>query len=177
MKKTVIIALSCLAVLFAACKKPVEPTPTPTPTPEPEPVDYTVNYVGNYLGQFILTIKSMNNQPQTSLDFPVDSICMEIAKSEKFNTITATVTVDSETRQTTGTATAEKADFETVHLLIDKPDQHYTFNVDLKMEGSKVSDTLNVIGTFSGDGAATIMGQDQVFDEVSGTISGRLLKH
>ena len=50
MKKTLIIALCSLAVMFAACKKPVEPT-----------VDYTSNYVGNYIGQFTLSITSMNH--------------------------------------------------------------------------------------------------------------------
>ena len=71
MKKTLIIALSCLVVLFAACKKkPVEPTP----------VDYTANYVGNYMGQFTLTITSMNNSAVSNMSFPIDSIKMDIAK-------------------------------------------------------------------------------------------------
>ena len=167
MMKTLIIALCSLAVMFAACKKPVEPTP----------VDYTANYVGNYMGQFTLTITSMNNTPQSSLSFPIDSIRMNIAKGTETNAITATVTVDTETHQTSGIATAEKADFEALHFVIDKPDQHYTFNLDLKLEGTKpTADSLNIIGSFSGNGSASIMGQDQVFDEVSGTISGRLLK-
>ena len=168
MKKTLIIALSCLVVLFAACKKkPVEPTP----------VDYTAKYVGNYIGQFTLTIKSMNNQPQSSLSFPVDGIKMDITKGTANDAIIATVTVDNESHQTTGTATAEKADFGTVRLVIDKPDQNYSFNLDLVMEGTKaVSDSLNIVGTFSGNGSANIMGQEQVFNEVSGTINGKLGK-
>ena len=168
MKKTLIIALSCLVVLFAACKKkPVEPTP----------VDYTANYVGNYIGQFTLSITSMNNSAVSNMSFPIDSIRMDIAKGAEANAITATVTVDNESHQSAGTATAEKADFGTIRLVIDKPDQNYSFNLDLVMEGTKaVSDSLNIIGSFSGNGSASIMGQDQVFDEVSGTISGRLLK-
>lgn len=168
MKKTLIIALSCLVVLFAACKKkPVEPTP----------VDYTANYVGNYMGQFTLTITSMNNSAVSNMSFPIDSIKMDIAKGTEANAITATVTVDNESHQTSGTATADKADFGTVHLVIDKPDQHYSFNLDLKMEGSKAaSDTLNIVGSFIGKGTAEIMGQEQIFDEVSGTLNGKLLK-
>jgi hypothetical protein len=168
MKKTLIIALSCLVVLFAACKKkPVEPTP----------VDYTANYVGNYMGQFTLTITSMNNSAVSNMSFPIDSIKMDIAKGTETNAITATVTVDNESHQTSGTATADKADFGTVHLVIDKPDQHYSFNLDLKMEGSKAaSDTLNIVGSFTGKGSAEIMGQEQIFDEVSGTLNGKLLK-
>lgn len=169
MKKVFIIALCCIAVIFAACKKPVEPTP--------EPVDHTSKYVGNYIGQFTLSISSMNNSAVSNMSFPIDSIRMDIAKGTEANVITATVIVDNEAHQTTGTATAEKADFGTVHLVIDKPDQNYSFNLDLVMEGTKaVSDSLNIVGTFSGNGSANIMGQEQVFNEVSGTINGILGK-
>ena len=170
MKKTLIIALSCLVVLLAACKKPVEPTP--------EPVDYAPNYVGNYIGQFTLTINSMNNQTQSGLSFPIDGIKMDIAKGDKINDITATVTVENESHQTSGTTTAEKADFGTVHLDIDKPDQNYYFNLDLMMEGKKAeSDTLNIIGTFSGNGNFTMpTGETVLLNEVSGDVNGKIVK-
>lgn len=170
MKKTLIIALSCLVVLLAACKKPVEPTP--------EPVDYAPNYVGNYIGQFTLTINSMNNQTQSGLSFPIDGIKMDIAKGDKINDITATVTVENESHQTSGTTTAEKADFGTVHLVIDKPDQNYYFNLDLMMEGKKAeSDTLNIIGTFSGNGNFTMpTGETVLLNEVSGDVNGKIVK-
>lgn len=172
MKKTLLIALCSIAVAFAACKKPVEPTP--------DPVDYTPTYVGNYLGQFDFNITSVNHQAQT-LAFTIDNIGMDIAKGTAFNAITATVTVDNETRQTTGTATAEKADFESVNLIIDKPDQNYYFELNLKMEGTKTeSDSLNIVGTFSGSGKATILTPqgpfEQVFNEVSGNLNGNLVK-
>lgn len=166
MKKTLIIALCSLAVMFAACKKPVEPT-----------VDYTSNYVGNYIGQFTLSITSMNHTAISNLDFPIDGIKMNIAKGNEANAITATVTVDNESHQTTGIASADKVDFQPVLLNIDKPDQHYAFHLDLVLEGTKpTADSLNIFGSFSGNGSASIMGQEQVYDEVSGTISGRLLK-
>lgn len=170
MKKTLLIALCSLAVLFAACK----------PEPDPEPVDYAPNYVGDYLGQYTLTITSMNNQTQTGMSFPLEGIGMTITKGEEINAITASVTVGNETHYTNGTATAEKATFETVHLVIDETHQisnPYIFNLDLLMEGTKaVSDTLNITGSFSGNGSATIMGQEQVFEEVSGTLIGKLVK-
>ena len=170
MKKTLIIALCGLAVMFAACKEPVEPV-------EPEPVDYTIDYVGNYLGQFTLSISSMNNSAVSNMSFPIDSIRMEITKGTAENAITAKVTVDNESHQTNGTATAEKADFESLHFVIDKPDQQYTFNLDLKLEGTKpTSDSLNIVGTFSGNGSASIMGQEQQFEEVSGTVNGKLIR-
>ena len=172
MKKTLLIALCSLAIVFAGCKKPVEPTP--------EPVDYTPNYVGNYIGQFMLTVATMNNQPQTGMSFPIDGIGMDIAKGAEFNAITATVTVGNDIRQTTGTATAEKADFETVRLVIDETHQAsnpYIFNLDLLMEGTKAAnDTLIITGTFTGNGSFFFNGMENVLDEVSGSLSGKLVK-
>jgi len=171
MKKAFIIALCCMAMSFVACK------PEPSPNDPVDNVDYTEKYVGNYLGAYDFTITSMNNEAVTNMSFPIESIGMNITKGDADNAIIATVTVDNESHQTTGTATADKADFGTVHLVIDKPDQHYSFNLDLKMEGSKAaSDTLNIVGSFTGKGAAEIMGQEQIFDEVSGTLNGKLLK-
>lgn len=172
MKKTLIIALCCIVALMTACKKkPVEPTP------EPDPVNYAEQYVGSYLGSFTLTILSMNNEAVTNMSFPIDNIGMDITMGEEINAITATVSVDDETRYTNGIASEEKADFETVHLVIDKPDQNYMFNLDLKMEGYKPStDTLNIVGTFTGNGTFEILGETQILDEVSGTLIGELVR-
>ena len=172
MKKMLIIALCCILAVMAACKKkPVDPTP------EPEPVNYAEQYVGNYLGSFAFTILTMNNEAVTNMTFPIDNITMNIAEGEGENAITATVTVDNETRQTTGTATIDKADFELLHLIIDKPDQGYRFDLDLKMEGNKIaSDSLNIAGTFTGNGTFVFMGETQILDEVSGNMNGQLGK-
>ena len=175
MKKTLIIALCCIAVAFASCKKkPVDPTPV-DPTPS-EDVNYAPNYVGSYNGSYTFAITSMNNQPQT-LSFLMDNIVMNIAEGSENNNITATVTVDNETRQTTGTTTKEKIDFDFVHLTIDKPDQGYKFALDLKMEGTKTEgNTLNVNGNFTGNGEFFFNGVTNILDEVSGTLSGELVK-
>ena len=167
MKKTLIIALCCFAVAFASCKKkPVEPTT----------VNYAPNYVGSYTGSYTFVITSTNNEPQT-LPFIMDNIVMNIAEGSEDNAITATVTVDNETRQTTGTPTKEKIDFDFVHLTIDKPDQGYKFALDLKMEGSKEDNgTLNVTGTFTGNGEFFFNGVQNILDEVSGTLNGNLVK-
>lgn len=178
MKKTFIIALCCMALSFVACKKPVDPTPVdPTPNdPTPvENVDFAPNYVGNYIGSYDFAITSMNEQAQ-SLSFVIDNIGMDITKGTTDNALTATVTVDNETRQTTGTAMKEKADFDSVHLIIDKPDQGYRFELDLKMEGTKENDTLNITGTFSGDGTFIFNGVENILNEVSGNITGELVK-
>ena len=173
MKKALLIALCSLAVMFAACTKP-------EPEPEPETVDYAPNYVGNYLGQFTLTITSMNNQPQTGLSFPIDGIGMDITKGEEDNAITAMVTVGNESHYTNGTTSAEKAEFETVHLVIDEMHQisnPYLFNLDLLLEGTKAaSDTLLVTGSFTGDGTFTFNGVENILNEVSGNLTGKLVK-
>ena len=173
MKKTLIIALCCIVALMTACNKnSVEPTPD-----DPEPVNYAEQYVGTYLGSFAFIILTMNYEAATNMTFPIDNITMDIAGGEELNAITATVTVDNETRQTTGTATEEKADFELLHLIIDKPDQGYRFDLDLKMEGEKIAtDSLNIAGTFTGNGTFVFMGETNILDEVSGNVSGKLGK-
>ena len=172
MKKTLIVALCCLFAVMAACKKkPIEPTP------EPEPVNYAEQYAGNYLGSFAFTILTMNNEAVNNMSFPIDNISMDITKGEEDNAITATVTVDNETRQTTGVATEEKADFDLLHLIINKPDQGYRFDLDLKLEGKKTAnDSLNIVGSFSGNGTFDFMGETNILDEVSGTVNGQLRK-
>ena len=175
MKKTLIIALCCIAVAFASCKKkPVEPTPVdPTPT---EDANYAPNYVGSYNGSYTFVITSMNNQPQ-NMSFLMDNIVMNITEGTEGNTITATVTVDNETRQTTGTTTKEKIDFDFVHLTIDKPDQGYKFALDLKMDGTKTENgNLIITGDFTGDGEFFFNGVTNVLDEVSGALNGELVK-
>jgi len=171
MKKTFIIALCCMALSFVACK------PEPSPNDPVDNVDYTEKYVGNYLGAYDFTITSMNNEAVTNMSFPIESIGMNITKGDADNAIIATVTVDNETRQTRGTAKADKADFESVNVIIDKPDQLYTFDLALKMEGKKVdTDTLTISGTFSGKGKFTFMGQENILEEVSGNLTGKLVK-
>ena len=151
MKKTLIIALCCIVAMMTACKK------------EPEkPTNYAEQYAGSYLGSFAFTILTMNNEAVTNMTFPIDNIGMDITKGEEINAIT-------------GTASLEKAEFNSVGVVIDKPDQHYCFNLDLKLEGTKPSaDSLNIIGTFTGNGTFEFMGETQVLDEISGTLSGKL---
>ena len=162
MKKALIIALCSIAVAFTACKKP-------------EPIDYAANYVGNYLGQFTLTITSMNNDPSTSMSFPIDSIVMNIAKGQASNSITATVTIENEAYQAVGTASEEKVTFNPIHLNLNKSD--FSIICDINLEGEPiVNDTLCLNGNFAGTGSAMIWGQEQQFDEISGTVNGKLKK-
>ncbi len=162
MKKSLTVTLFGIAVMLASCKKPV---------------DYTPNYVGHYIGQFTLSINSIDNQAVNNMTFPIDSISMDITKGDGDNAITATVSIENEPYQATGTATEQKADFETVHIIVDQPNQSFRFELDLKMEGTKSeSDTLNITGTYTGKGSATISGQELIINEVSGAVTGKLAK-
>jgi hypothetical protein len=45
------------------------------------------------------------------------------------------------------------------------------------MEGMKAtSDTLNIMGTFTGDGMFSFNGIENILNEVSGNLTGKLLK-
>ena len=165
MKKAFLFAMCAVAVLFTACKKPVDPVT----------VDYGNNYIGNYIGNFTLTINSMNNQPQSGLSFSIDKIGMDITKGAELNAITASMTIENETYQATGTASADKVTFTPVHLTLDKSE--FTIVCDIYLEGEPIeNEVFNLNGNFSGNGSALIMGQEQIFDEISGTVEGKLQK-
>lgn len=159
MKKTLIIALCCIGVILSACKKPL---------------DYAENYVGSYLGKFTLAITSMNNQAQTGVSFPIDSIKMNIAKADSINTIIATVTIENEPYQAKGTVSESQIHFAPIPLNLEKPD--FVIEGSIQLEGVKDKNELNINGGFSGKGMAIFMGLPNVFDEVSGTVSGKLDK-
>lgn len=171
MKKSLIIALCCIAVAFASCKKkPVDPTPVDPIVP----VDYTENYVGSYVGSYTFNISSINGQPQP-FSFEMDNIRMDIAKGADDNVITATVTIDDVTRQTTGIAKEDKADFDFVHLGVVKPE--FAIDLNFKMEAAKVaSDTLNISGTFTNGTGWILFGQIVDITDAEGTLNGKLVK-
>jgi hypothetical protein len=170
MKKTLIIALCCMALSFVACKKPVEPTPD-GPI---DPVDYTENYIGSYVGSYGFNISSINGQPQT-FSFEMDSIRMDIAKGTDDNVVTATVTIDDVTRQTTGIAKEDKASFDFVHLGVVKPE--FAIELEFEMEATKgASDILNITGTFTNGTGWVLFGQILDITDAEGTLTGELVK-
>ena len=74
----------------------------------------------------------------------------------------------------------DKASFDPVHLVIDEMHQlsnPYLLNLDLQMEGAKAdSDTLYITGSFTGNGVIIFNGVENTLYEVSGTLSGKLVK-
>jgi hypothetical protein len=165
MKKSLLFALCAIIVLFATCKKPVDPPV----------IDYSLNYLGSYLGNFTLTVTSMNNQPQSAMSFSIDSIGMDITKGAETNAIMVSMTIENEPYHITGTASADKVTFTPVHLTLDKSD--FSIVCDIHLEGEPIENGIfNFKGDFSGNGSANIMGQVQTFDEVSGTVEGKLQK-
>lgn len=169
MKRNLIIALSCLAIVVAACHKP-EPEPTP------EATDYSEQYVGSYLGSMTLTIMGTVDtvSVSTPMTFNFDGVALDITKGDEDNAINATVTIDNEPYQTTGTTTAEQANLETVHLNLDKPDFNVTGDITLTATPVE-NDSLGLSGDFSGSGTANIFGVTYPI-VATGTVSGNLGK-
>lgn len=173
MKKSFIIALCCIVAAVAACKKkPVEPTPEP----EPQPVEFSEKYVGNYLGNMVLAIQGTIDTVNVNvpMQFPFDSIAMTITKGDADNSINASVIIDNELYQTTGTASAEKADFDMVHLILDKPDFNVTGDAEFVATPAE-GDSLNLSGNFSGTGTVNIAGGVYPIN-ATGTVNGKLGK-
>lgn len=173
MKKPFIIALCCIVAAVAACKKkPVEPTPEPVP----QPVEFSEKYVGNYLGNMVLAIQGTIDTVSISVPmlFPFDSIAMTITKGDADNTVNATVIIDNELYQTSGTATADKADFDVVHLILDKPDFNVTGDVQFVATPAE-SDSLNLSGSFAGTGTVNFLGETYPIN-ATGTVNGKLGK-
>jgi hypothetical protein len=168
MKKSLIIAMCCITVLFAACKKPVNPTP------EPETVDYSAKYTGDFLGSFTLSISGTMSDtiPLSGLSFPFDSITMNIDHDDTFNSLVAKVTIDNEDYCTLGTASESKADFNSLHLNLNKPD--FDIIGDIKLEATVISkDSLSLGGDFSGTGTIYFMGIQYPVD-ATGIVNGRI---
>lgn len=174
MKKTLIIALLCFVAIVAACKKkPVEPTP--------EPINSSELYVGDFQGSLTLSVTGTlydtlgQAMPVVSpWRFPFDNITLKIRKGESDNDVNMTVTIDSETYEAAGIATAESAVFERVPLNLDKPG--YIINGDIQLIASPAeNDSLNLGGDFNGTGTASIFGANYDID-ATGTVSGKLGK-
>lgn len=175
MKKTLIIALCCFAIMVAACKK------TPDPTPDPN-TDYSELYVGNYQGQLVIFVTGTLTQGDSIIPvndpmrFPFDDIAMQISKGNADNVVNMTVTIDNETYEASGSATAKSAVFERVPLNLDKPG--FVINGDIQLVTTPTeSDTLNLGGDFKGSGTATFSFLPGEYDiNATGTVDGKLVK-
>lgn len=174
MKKSLL--LFCLAIALASCT----PEPTPTPVDPDDTTDYAEKYVGNYVGSYVFNITSMNHQPGTA-SLEVDDIGMDITQGNADNTVVATVSIDNQTQHATGTTTNDKVTFSPLHFVVNEMHQSqspYICNVEeLLLEGSKAdADTLNITGTFAGNGSYTISGTTFDVEEISGYVTGKLVK-
>lgn len=168
------LLLFCLAIALVACK------PEPTPEPTPDTTDYAEKYVGNYIGSYVFNITSMNHQ-SGSAALEVDNIGMDITQGDADNTVVATVSIDNQTQHATGTTTNDKVTFSSLRFVVNEMHQSqspYICYVDeLLLEGSKVdTDTLNITGTFAGSGEYTFNGSTFTVEEISGYVTGKLVK-
>ena len=164
MKKTLIIALCCITVLFAACKKE-------------KPYE---KFVGEYLGQVLIT---------GTMNVPLFNYNQELT-DQPFNlnfTLTQGTTDDqvilsyqpegqNEIYTTTGIITNNFVDFEPINIETDVDQSHVKATFDF--EGNLVDNSqLALSGTITGDG--TIQTQDIPIPTpftVNGTAKGTLIK-
>lgn len=148
MKKTLIIALCCITVLFAACKKE-------------KPYE---KFVGNYKGDAIADITL--NATGGIFDFEHDlegitlPIKINLSPGKSDNQVILTYTNDDidEVYQTTGTIDKDFVDFEpiTTNVTIEGN----TVNTTLDLEGNLVETILSLSGTLNGSG--TLPGNEGV---------------
>ena len=175
MKKSLLL-LFCLTMALVSCT----PEPTPTPVDPDDTTDYAEKYVGNYIGSYVFNITSMNHQSGLA-SLEVDDIGMDITLGDADNTVVATVSIDNQTQHATGTTTNDKVTFSSLHFVVNEMHQSqspYMCNVEeLLLEGSKVdADTLNITGTFAGNGEYTFNGTTFNVEEISGYVTGKLVK-
>lgn len=165
MRKSIIIALCCITVLFAACKKE-------------KPYE---KFVGDYLGQVLIN---------GTMDVPLFNYNQELV-DQPFNmnlTLTQGTTDDqviltyhpegqNETYATTGTIVNDFVDFEPINIETDVDQSHIKASFDF--EGTLVDNVqLAMKGTINGNGTIQ-MGQDIPIPTpftITGTAKGTLIK-
>ena len=156
MKKTLIIAMCCITVLFAACKKdnPVEPE---------KPNE---KFIGNYAGACLIngTASLINPlSPNTPISQAIDSLSLPmsliIAAGEADDKVIMTAKPENqeETYTVNGTVSDNNVEFEAFTMESDFSEGQVfgTVSATLVMSGTLTGNTLNVSGTITGNGTAT----------------------
>lgn len=159
MKRTIIIAMCCLAVLFAGCKKE-------------KPYD---QFIGEYAGSGIIngTMSVLTfNQEFSDVAIPIK---ISLSAGDADNKIVLTYINEelSETYTATGTITNNDVDFDPVEVntMID----NYAVNASLDMSGSLTGKILTLNGAVTGGGTFTDGGLQLPYT-IQGTMTGTVTK-
>lgn len=166
MKKSLIIALCCITVLFAACKKE-------------KPYE---KYLGNYKGSCLIdpTISFENPMvPGQTVIQEVDDVTLpmeiNITAGEADDQIIVTYKPEDQEKTYTFTGTilkTEVVDFGTV--TVSEVIDGYTVNADVDMTGTLVNDIFSLSGTLNGTGYAPLFPDIPI--SMTGTLNAILNK-
>ena len=156
MKKILFIAMCCITVLFAACKKdnPVEPE---------KPNE---KFVGYYNGTSWVNGKIFLNNPlspESPLTQDIDSLDLsmsfDITAGDADNKVVMVAKPENqeETYTVNGTVSDNNVEFEAFTIEKDFSENQITgtVNATLVMSGTLSGNTLNIVGTITGNGTTT----------------------
>lgn len=164
MKKSLIIAMCCITVLFAACKKE-------------KPYE---KFIGSYNGSALVSGTISIGSGGTSLNQDIEQaipMAIGLSAGDADNRLVLTYTPDGqeETFTATGTITDEKVVFDPIQ--IEQEIEGTLVDVTLNLNGALNGNIFALNGTFNGSGNIIIMEQPLPFPfSVTGTISANLNK-
>ena len=159
MKKTIIIAMCCLTVLFAGCKKE-------------KPYE---RFIGEYEGSGIIngTMSVLTfNQNFNDVAIPIK---ISLSAGDADNQVVMTYINEelSETYTATGTITNNDVDFDPVE--VNTMIENYVVNASLDMSGSLTGTSLTLNGAVTGGGTYTDGGLQLPYT-IQGTMTGTVNK-
>ncbi len=156
MKKILFIAMCCITVLFAACKKD-------NPVEQVKPNE---KFVGCYNGTSWINGKIFVTNPmspETPMTQDIDSLDLsmsfDIAAGDADNKVVMTAKPENqeETYTVNGTVSDNNVEFEAFTIERDFAEDQITgtMSATLVMSGTLSGNTLNVVGTITGNGTTT----------------------
>ncbi len=156
MKKILFIAMCCITVLFAACKKD-------NPVEQVKPNE---KFVGCYNGTSWVNGKIFLTNPmppETPMTQDIDSLDLsmsfDIAAGNADNKVVMTAKPENqeETYTVNGTVSDNNVEFEAFTIERDFAEDQITgtMSATLVMSGTLSGNTLNVVGTITGNGTTT----------------------
>ena len=156
MKKILFIAMCCITVLFAACKKD-------NPVEQVKPNE---KFVGCYNGTSWVNGKIFVTNPmspETPMTQDIDSLDLsmsfDIAAGDADNKVVMTAKPENqeETYTVNGTVSDNNVEFEAFTIERDFAEDQITgtMSATLVMSGTLSGNTLNVVGTITGNGTTT----------------------
>jgi len=164
MKKSLIIALCCITVLFTACKKE-------------KPYE---KFIGDYYGSAMLngtlsiSAAGMSLNRDIEQTFPM-GITLSAGTADNILVMTYTPEGEDEIYTVNGTINEDQVTFEPV--LVNENIEGVDVNLTLNLSGSIANNIFALTGNFSGNGNISLLEQPIPLPfTVTGTVSGNLNK-